>query len=58
MDMSGTLPPLTVARLLTTWEAAPVTDVIVVLLAVLYLSRAYLRRPADAERWPIGRTAA
>ena len=58
MDMSGNLPPLTFARLVGTWSAAPVTDVIVVLLAVLYLSRAQLRRPSDAARWPIGRTAA
>ncbi len=58
MDMSGNLPPLTVGRLLGTWAVAPVTDVIVVLLAVLYLSRAHLRRPSDAGHWPIGRTAA
>src|SRR5205807_7978743 len=58
MDMPGTLPPLTLSRLVGTWSAAPVTDVIVVLLAVLYLSRAHLRRPADAARWPVGRTVA
>lgn len=58
MDMPGTLPPLTLSRLVGTWSAAPVTDVVVVLLAVLYLSRAHLRRPADAARWPVGRTVA
>lgn len=58
MDMSGGLPPLTLSGLVGTWESAPVTDVIVVVLAVLYLSRAHVRRPADAQRWPIGRTCA
>lgn len=58
MDMSGSLPPLTLSRLVGTWAAAPVTDVIVVLLAVLYLSRAHFRRPSSAARWPVGRTCA
>ena len=58
MDMPGTLPPLTLSGLVTTWEAAPVTDVVVVLLALLYLSRAHLRRPSEAARWPVGRTCA
>ncbi|HEX3780639.1 MAG TPA: cytochrome c oxidase assembly protein [Pseudonocardiaceae bacterium] len=54
--MSGTLPPLTSHTLLGSWQFAPVTDVIVLLAAGLYLSRAHLRRPADAQRWPVGRT--
>src|ERR1700760_574996 len=53
MDMAGGLPPLTWASALGTWRLAPVTDVVVLVAAVLYLRRA-LRTPA----WPVGRIAA
>src|ERR1700760_744059 len=53
MDMAGGLPPLTWASALGTWRLAPVTDVVVLVAAVLYLRRA-LRTPA----WPVGRVAA
>ncbi|HEX5405916.1 MAG TPA: cytochrome c oxidase assembly protein [Pseudonocardiaceae bacterium] len=52
MDMTGGLPPLTWATALGTWRLAPVTDVVVLVAAVLYLRR------ASRSRWPIGRTAA
>jgi cytochrome c oxidase assembly factor CtaG len=58
MDMSGTLPPLTSHTLLGSWQFAPVTDVVVLVAAVLYLRRAHLRRPEAADRWPVGRTCA
>jgi putative copper resistance protein D len=53
MDMTGVLPPLTWATALGTWRPAPVTDVVVLLAAVLYLHRAHRTRS-----WPVGRTAA
>ncbi len=58
MDMTGTLPPLTAHTLFGSWQFVPVTDVIVLLAAVAYLSRAHLRRPEGAQAWPVGRTAA
>lgn len=53
MDMTGVLPPLTWATALGTWRLAPVTDVVVLLAAVLYL-----RRASRTRSWPVGRTAA
>jgi cytochrome c oxidase assembly factor CtaG len=60
MDMTGMLPPLTWATALGTWRLAPVTDVVAVVAAVLYLHRAYRTLPArvPGERWQAGRTAA
>ncbi|HVV22977.1 MAG TPA: cytochrome c oxidase assembly protein [Pseudonocardiaceae bacterium] len=52
--MTGGLPPLTWATAFGTWRFAPVTDVIVLVAAVLYVRRAIRTVP----RWPVGRTAA
>lgn len=57
MDMTA-LAPLTWARALSTWRFGPVTDVIVVVAAVLYLHRAYRTLPRQGRAWPAGRTAA
>ena len=51
------LAPLTWATALGTWRFGPVTDVIVVVAAVLYLHRAYRTLPRLGRSWPAGRTA-
>jgi putative membrane protein len=56
MDMTA-LAPLTWASGLGTWRFGPVTDVIVVVAAVLYLHRAYRTLPRQEQAWPLGRTA-
>lgn len=58
MDMTGGLSPLTWSTALGTWRFSPVTDVVVLVAAVLYLRRAYRSAPRAGERWPVGRTAA
>jgi putative copper resistance protein D len=58
MNMTSTLAPLTWGTALGTWRFGPVTDVLVVIAAVLYVHRAHVTLPKLGERWPIGRTAA
>lgn len=55
-SMAG-LPPLTVATALGTWQFVPTADVIVAVVALGYLHRAYRVLPRAGERWPAGRTA-
>lgn len=50
--MTGALPPLTWATAVSTWRAAPVTIVLVVLAAAWYVWR------ASRVSWPVGRWAA
>jgi cytochrome c oxidase assembly factor CtaG len=56
MDMAG-LPPLTWSTAVSTWRFAPVTDILLLVVAALYLHRAHRTLPRHDERWPIGRTA-
>lgn len=56
MDMTGGLPPLNWASALSTWQAAWVIDVLLVLAALGYLHVAYRTLPRQGMRWPLGPT--
>jgi putative membrane protein len=57
MDMTGGLPPLTWGSAFGTWHWAPVTDLVILVAAVVYLHRAHRTLPRRGEHWPVGRTA-
>lgn len=57
MDMTGGLPPLTPATALGTWHLTPLTDLVLLLAAILYVRRAHRTLRAAGRRWPLGRTA-
>jgi putative copper resistance protein D len=58
MGMTGGLAPLTWGTALGTWRFGPVTDIVVIVAALLYLHRAYRTLPRLGESWPADRTAA
>lgn len=57
MDMTGGLPPLTWATALGTWRLWLGTDLVLVVVALLYVRRAHRTLRRRGESWPVARTA-
>ncbi|HEX4705619.1 MAG TPA: cytochrome c oxidase assembly protein, partial [Pseudonocardiaceae bacterium] len=54
--MTAGLLPLDWHTAVSTWRLTPVTDVVLLAAACLYLHRAHRTLPKRGERWPVSRT--